>query len=426
MSDTIDPHRNRTPNVWYVATVSGMASFIDMFALYATATALVIYQKAYAFTNWEYGVLTSTITFAVAIGALVGGRLGDRFGRKRVFSVTMLVIILGSIVLMFSHTFVPLFIGMALIGLGTGADLPVSISTSVEAAKQSQRGKVVGLSEILWLLGAIVEDTLAIAVGGQGVRGARILFAAPGVIALIIFLLRLAIPESETWIKAQQERAAGVRTVRAQESSVRDLWKPPYRKPFIMLVGFYGLQNICSNTVGQLGTWVNVNIIHMSVSLSSAIGFATLIIGIICGLIFMRFVDTKWRKWLLYIGAAFYIPGFLGFVIGGFTPAMWMVAGSCAQIGSLLSGEPMMKILTQESFPTLLRTTAQGAVISTGRLTAAIAAIFTETLVAAAPTASYVGLTVIAALAYVFLFTGFKDARGDTYAFQTETHSLVA
>lgn len=385
-----------------------------------------MYQKAFHFTNWEYGVLTSSITFAIAIGAVTGGRLGDRFGRKKVFSVTMLVIAAGSLLLVFSQVFAALFIGMVLVGLGTGADLPVSISTGVEAASESQRGKVVGLSEILWLSGAMAEDVLAVIVGGWGIRGGQILFAAPGVVALLIFFMRLSLPESQTWLEARKERASGIRTVRAEEAGFMDLLKPPYRKPFIALLCFYGLQNVCSNTVGQLGTWLNVNIIHMSVSLSSAIGFATLVIGIICGLIFMRFVDTTARKWLLYAGAAIYIPGFLAFVIGGFTPGMWMVVGSCAQIGSLLAGEPMMKILSQESFPTLLRTTAQGAVISTGRLTAAIAAIFTEIIASAAPAATFVGLSAIAALAYVFMFWGFRGARGDTYAFRAETQSVDA
>ncbi len=390
-----------------------MASFIDLFSLYSTATALVIYQKHFHFTNLQYGILTSAITFAIALGAAVGGRLGDHFGRKRVFSVTMLVIAVGSLTLTVSHTFILLFIGIVLVGLGTGADLPVSLSTGVEAAGDKQRGKVVGISAILWLTGAIGEDALAILVGGWGIKGGQILFLSPGIIALIIFVLRLFLPESETWMQAQKERKEGIHTVRADEAHFTDLFKPPYRKPFIALIGFYGLENICSNTVGQLGTWVNVNIIHMSVSMSSAISFATVLLGIVAAVVFMCFVDTPKRKWLLYIGAIIYIPGFLAFVIGGFTPIMWMVVGSCAQIGGTIAGEPLMKILCQESFPTLLRTTAQGAVISIGRLTAAIAAIFTETIVAAAPSASYVGLTVISAIAFAFMFWGFKRARSD-------------
>jgi len=42
----------RRPNVWWVAVVSGMASFIDLLALYATATALVIYQHHLHFRTW--------------------------------------------------------------------------------------------------------------------------------------------------------------------------------------------------------------------------------------------------------------------------------------------------------------------------------------------------------------------------------------
>ncbi|WP_237932689.1 MFS transporter, partial [Buttiauxella sp. S19-1] len=143
----------KVTNPWYVGVVSGMASYIDSAAIVSNGTALVIYQKAIGITSADIGVLSGVLTLCIAIGAFLGGRLGDRLGRRKVFIATMAMIVLGSLMLAFGEVFVVLLAGTMFVGLATGADLPVSLATIAEAANDNNRGKIIGLSNLLWLVG---------------------------------------------------------------------------------------------------------------------------------------------------------------------------------------------------------------------------------------------------------------------------------
>ena len=124
-----NPAPSRTVNAWWVGTVAGMASFVDGAALNGVGFALVILQQTIGLTPGQIGVLTSALTFGVAVGALVGGRLGDRFGRRRVFVVTMVFIALGASVSIFATAFLLLLLGLGVLGVAIGADIPVSLAT---------------------------------------------------------------------------------------------------------------------------------------------------------------------------------------------------------------------------------------------------------------------------------------------------------
>src|SRR3954467_6003040 len=156
------------PNPWWVGVVAGMASYIDAAALVATGIALVIYQGSIGVTPGQIGVMSGTLTFCVAVGAVVGGRLGDRFGRRPVFTATMVLIIVGTVLLTFATAYPLLRVGVALTGLGVGADLPVSLSTISEAADDGNRGKLILLSNILWVVGILASITIASVAGGLG------------------------------------------------------------------------------------------------------------------------------------------------------------------------------------------------------------------------------------------------------------------
>ncbi|HED1310059.1 TPA: MFS transporter, partial [Kluyvera ascorbata] len=131
--------KNKTPGPWYIGVVSGMASYIDSAAIVSNGTALVIYQKTIGITALEIGILSGLLTLCIAAGAFCGGRLGDRIGRRNVFIITMAMIVLGTLALAFGLSFHFLLLGTLLVGLATGADLPVSLATISEAASDDNR-----------------------------------------------------------------------------------------------------------------------------------------------------------------------------------------------------------------------------------------------------------------------------------------------
>jgi inositol transporter-like SP family MFS transporter len=400
-----------------------MASFIDSCGIVASGIALVIYQSIFHLSNEQYGALSASLTFAVAAGALSGGRLGDHFGRKHVFSVTMLVSACGSAMLVFNSGFWVLLAGMILMGLGTGADLPVSLATISEAAEEKKRGKLIGLSNVLWLCGIIGAGICGSIVGNDGHTGGQILFAMVGVVALIVFLLRLGIPESTSWIAAQNERAEGVATVRASRGTIKDLLVKPYMKPFIALIFFYALVNIGANTSGQFGTWVNVHVIHMSVAFSSLLSVCMYPVNLLFYVAFMAVIDTKRRMPFFYLGAACYAGAFLIYVIGGFSIPTYIAFTTMFNFGSAFAFEGIMKVWTQESFPTLLRATAQGSIVGTARVCAGVAGLFTASLVALSPVGAYAGLFALVCVGYCFAIWGFRGAHRNIFAVEGKVES---
>ena len=59
-------------------------------------------------------------------------------------------------------------------GLASGADLPVTIATVSEAGDDSNRGKLVSFSQVLWTMGIIVPLALTAVLGDMGRTGGRI------------------------------------------------------------------------------------------------------------------------------------------------------------------------------------------------------------------------------------------------------------
>ena len=414
------------PNPWVVGVVSGMASYIDSCAIVSSGTALVIYQMAMGFGDGQYGIASMAITLAIACGALFGGRLGDRFGRKPVFSATMLIIAVGALCQVFAANFGMLLTGTILVGLGTGADLPVSLANIAETSTDSNRGKIIGLSNILWTVGIVGAIACASVVGNWGKLGGQILYGQVGVIAIIVLLARLPIPESHVWLEAQAEKKAGKETVRAERAQLSMLLRRPYLKPFLALILFYSLVNIPANTGGQFTTWINVNIIGMSVSFSSMIGLVMMPLGFIWGAWFMKIVDTRWRMTFFNIGVACYLGSYLFYIIGGFHLWTYIAVSLINGFGSAFAFEGIMKVWTQESFPTLLRTSAQGGIIFVARIVAALTAAATPVLLRLNPRIAYLALFVIAAIGYGFAIWGFRGKQRNEFDVEVHAEDDVA
>lgn len=412
------------PNPWFIAIVSGMASYIDSCAIITSGTALAIYQKAFdgsefALSNIQFGALEASLTLCIAIASIIGGRLGDIYGRKKVFAVTMIFIIIGAMLVTFGKVFPLLLLGQILIGSGVGADLPVSLATISESAPDGERGKMLGFSDILWVVGILAAYGAGILVsrtlGDSNYLSGQIMYGALAVVSIVVLALRMIIPESEIWLKAKADRLAG--KISAQdEAGISDLFKnKKYAVPFIALIIFYIGTNVPANTLGQFSTWVSMNIIHMEVWLSSLICIMVYPVRAVLDIVFMKYVDTDKRMPLFYLGAALYLAGFLMFPIFGFSVATFVLTQLLYCMGAAFAFESILKVWMQECFPTLLRTTANGAIVFSSRLCCAAFGLFTASIVAFNVVFAFVLLAISCVIGFAAAIWCFRGKRYNTF-----------
>jgi inositol transporter-like SP family MFS transporter len=305
---------------------------------------------------------------------------------------------------------------MVLVGLGSGADLPVSLASISEAAADHHRGKLVGFSQILWFGGIIGANVFGIIAGDLGRLGGQIMFAHVGLVALVVMIARVSVPESRTWSAAQAEHRSGEASLRARSTGILDVLRNrTLLVPFLAIVGFYTLTNIGANTGGQFGTYIGVNVVGLSVRTQSLLGIVMLGVGMLGALLFMRVVDTPWRMRAYAVGAVLLAGSYLIPVLSGFTAPAWIALSFFNAIGGAFAFEAIMKIWSQESFPTLLRSTVQGYVIAIARVIAAAVALVTPVLMHT-PTLAYALIAAVVTIGLLCGWAGFRRPRFNAFA----------
>lgn len=377
---------------WYRTTVAGMASYLDAGAIITTGTALVLYKEPLGISDAQFGQYSALLTFMIAAGALVGGRLADLFGRKRVFLATMAVYVAGAAVLVAAPGTGALYAGIVLLGLAVGADLPASLAMIAEEAPPEHRGKLISFSHILWLVGIIAAQLFGIVVGGMGMTGGRIMYGQLLVLALVVLVLRAGMPESSRWQAAHADAAgAGASATESVDmGTLKKLLRGPYLMPMVAVALFYALVNVGANTGGQFSTLMYTEMAGTTVQFASTVGFVTFAIAFAATYFLMRIVDGAHRMRWFGVMAVFYTLGYLVPVLFGVEVWTLVTMGVVGSIAGAVAGEPMFKVWAQELIPTTYRSTAQGVMIAFTRVVAAVVALWTPTLLAASPDVLFV------------------------------------
>ncbi|MFJ7296476.1 MFS transporter [Streptomyces collinus] len=371
---------NAVRRPWRTATLAGMASYLDAAALVTSGIAIGgYYAGPLQLGAGAIGSLLGLQTLAFAVGALFGGRLGDRFGRRKVFTLSLVLYAAGVLLLLMAVGPGLLYAGVLATGLAIGADLPVSLALVSEEAPAGKKGAMVVFSGMLWLAGIVVVLVLSSFMGVQGVPGGRILFAHLLVVAVVVLLLRLGIGESAEWTAAR--RAAAPRTTARSENiefgRIRDLFRAPASSALLATGLYYATWNLGANTLGQFGTFLWTALAGGEVAQFSRLTLVGLPVGFAAGLLFMRVVDKPSRHAWFAVGSglivlAWGLPAVLG--PSRFTlVAVMFLSG----LGNSFAGEAVYKVWSQELFPTLLRATAQGVTMAFTRAVAGLAALGT-------------------------------------------------
>jgi MFS family permease len=150
------------------------------------------------------GWAASLYIAGACIGALVFGQMTDRFGRKRLFMVTLSIYLLGTVLTALSFSPTWFFACRFLTGMGIGGEYSAINSAIDELIPAKHRGRVdVSINGSYWL-GGIGGSLLAVVMLNTAIFpvnvGWRLSFVLGAVIGLGVLLVRRNVPESPRWL----------------------------------------------------------------------------------------------------------------------------------------------------------------------------------------------------------------------------------
>jgi inositol transporter-like SP family MFS transporter len=257
-------------------------------------------------------------------------------------------------------------VGFVLVGLAVGADIPASWSLIAEMAPAGSRGKHSGVAQVLWYLGPVVVLALFLVLAPLGVLGARIVFAHLAIIAVILTLLRSGMKESVRW---EQAKAAQASKKPAQMAGLRALFTPKHLTSMLFLFGMYGIWNLWAGTNGFFFPYILRTVGAQSQASSvamQAMGFFVAMISI--GLVFMRYSDKVNQRLLFALSSLIQIIGMTLLAIVPLTTTVALAYLVLVWFGAGFGAQSFFQLWSAELFPTLIRSTAQGAIFAAVRI----------------------------------------------------------
>ncbi|WP_151705801.1 MFS transporter [Weizmannia acidilactici] len=173
------------------------------------------------------GWIGSVNSIGMAAGAFLFGVLADRFGRKKIFIITLLFFTVGSGLSAFAQTLTVFLVFRLVIGMGLGGELPVASTLVNESVDPEERGRMVVLLESFWAAGWLAAAVISyFVIPHFGWRAALVITAIPALYALY---LRRDLPDSPEFRKAGHPVQASV------WQNVAKVWSKEYAARTFML-----------------------------------------------------------------------------------------------------------------------------------------------------------------------------------------------
>ena len=406
--------------------------FVESMMLLGNGAMLAIIATVLHFTTVESAYVVPISFFAGEfVGSIVIGYLSDRFGRRTMFAYDLIIFAAGIIMAGFSSTPELIAFFLFIAGIGVGGEFPLVDTYTTEIFPGHQRGRRMATVYTLAVIAAPVIAALAYIVSQPtpGPFSWRILFWTIGVLAIVVWAIRLRMPESPRWYEQHGRTADAERVVADMEQQAmqqfglkslpplpeevqtakvpgrwRDLWAPDLRSKTIMMLVFqffqsgvfYGFTSLAPTFLLAKG----ISLVHTL--LFTMIIYSGFLVGSIVSIFIIDRVERKWG-----IIATALLSGVLGtaFVLESNVTASVILGFLVAFVLWMFSN--FYHTYQAEIFPTRVRSMAAGTVysvsrISTSILVAVIATFFLPLGMLATYGAIWVFILIVVVVIWVF------------------------
>lgn len=371
-----------------------LTNYLDAGAIVAGASGLSLWQAYLGLTEVHLGFLNaiSANCLGAAIGAIIGGFLADKYGRKAIYTYNMLIYMLGVLFIVFTMNFPMLLAGFLITGISVGVGVPASWTYISESSEVGNRGRNIGISQMAWGIGPLIILLLgwflapssngaeagflfplvsrsASEILGTGaseaainVFSSRIVFASLFVVALIAWFLQRQLDESAEWKAAQSQRENTAGDKKGVFSSFGTLFSNKVNvRTMFFLAGMYLTWNLVSSVMGFFQQHIYETAGGLSNGEANMLSAGQWVIIIGMTFVFSMLVDKVNQRMLYIVGVGAAVLAWVMIVTVGigsmsgllFFTLLWGIQGG-------ISVQGFYALWASELFPAKYRAAAQG------------------------------------------------------------------
>lgn len=203
--------------------IGGM--LLDGYIMGIIGTVILDIGEELSFTPVEDGLIVAASLVGILVGSPIGGWLSDKFGRKPLFMIDMALFVVASVMQFFVHDFAFLFIIRLIMGIAIGVEYSVGWPLMSEFSPAKLRGRLMGLGLVAFYAGFMIAFLIGYFLVNFTDIHWNVILGTSTVLAVILFIARLGLPESPRWLwsKGRREEAVRVANKYLDEEGVIDM-----------------------------------------------------------------------------------------------------------------------------------------------------------------------------------------------------------
>ena len=357
-------------------------NYLDAGAIVAGSSGITLWQNYLGLSEMHLGWLNalSANALGAAIGAIIGGFLAAKVGRKFIFTYNLLVYMLGVLIVMFSFSYPMLLAGFLITGISVGVGVPASWTYISESSEVGNRGRNICISQMSWGLGPMfilffgmllapggvlygpVESLAHAIIGADAAQAAvevfssRVVFLTLFIVAFIAWTLQRQLEESKEYTAQKAVDKSGI------VDNIKMLFTNKIAvKTVAFLAAIYLSWNLVASVMGFFMPHIYETAGGLSNETANMLSCVSWVFVVVTTFIISFFVDKVAHRFFYVFGLVAALTAWLLIIGGGvqtiggiwlFTILWGINNGSSVQIFYALWGS--------ELFPAKFRAGAQG------------------------------------------------------------------
>lgn len=217
--------------------VIGTAWLFDAADVALLSFIMPLIKKEWFLNDNQIGLVSSITTVGMMFGAILFGYLADKFGKKNIIVITLLIFSVSNLVLALTTNVEQFMFVRFITGIGLGGELPVATTIIADSFSGHRRSKMLILVDSFWAIGWILASLLAFLF--MPLYGWRFTVIATSIMALYTLVIRRHLPE-QTNIKNKRLNL---------RIALNQIWSKKYRRAtvclsllwFIIMFTYYGM-----------------------------------------------------------------------------------------------------------------------------------------------------------------------------------------